>query len=72
MAKRYILNDTPAVRNLELNPGDVLEEYTGYDYGLTRDDLAATGKVHIALSYDGDTPFYSLPLEDVTEYNGVG
>lgn len=65
MSTRYILKDTPAVRNLDLNPGDIMVPYSGYDYGLTTDDFNATGKEHIALSYDGDTPFYSIPREDV-------
>lgn len=69
--RHFILKDTPAIRNLELNPGDVMQEYTGYDYGLTRDDFAVTGKEHIALSYDGDTPFYSVPREDVESYSGI-
>ena len=47
MTELYILNDTPAVRNLNLNPGDIMELCDKYDYGLTRDDEAVTGEEHI-------------------------
>lgn len=68
MTELYILNDTPAVRNLILNPGDIMELCDKYDYGLTRDDEAVTGEEHIFLSYDGDYPGYSLPLSSVSLY----
>ncbi len=68
MTELYILNDTPAVRNLNLNPGDIMERCDKYDYGLTRDDEAVTGEEHIFLSYDGYYPGYSLPLSSVSLY----
>ena len=68
MTELYILNDTPAVRNLNLNPGDIMKRCDKYDYGLTRDDFAATGEEHIFLSYDGDYPCYSLPRSSVSLY----
>ena len=66
---RYILKDVAAVRELDLNPGDVLETFTGYDYGMQRDhERLSGGEQHINLSYDGDTPFYTLPLNAVEVY----
>ncbi len=62
---RYILKDVQAVHNLDLNPGDILEPCTQYDYGMRKDHELITGEEHINLSYDGDYPFYTLPRSAV-------
>ena len=62
---RYVTNDTQGNRDLGLVPGDILVPYTGYDYGMRRDHESITGVEHINLSYDGETPFFTVPRTDV-------
>ncbi len=69
---RYILTDVKAVRDLDLTPGDILEECHKCDYGMKSDHERITGEEHINLSHDGDYPFYTLPRHAVEVYTGQG
>jgi len=68
MARQFLVNDHPGNATLGINAGDIMEEYTLYDYGMKSDHERITGERHINLSYDGDTPFYTVPLSAVTLY----
>lgn len=54
-------------------PADtIVFEYTGPTYGLVSEDIAYTGKPHIAVSKEeGKTPFVTVPLEMLEEINLV-
>lgn len=49
--------------------GTIVYRCSGYDYGCARDDYAATGIPHIALTLDptGDYPFFTHPAPDAEE-----
>lgn len=53
----------------DTNAGTVVYEYTGYDYGLCRDDEQATGEEHIVVTENknGDTPFFTVPISQIIE-----
>ncbi len=68
MARQFLVQEHPGNASLGLNAGDIMEEYTKYDYGMKRDHEVITGEEHVNLSYDGDTPFYTVPRSSVILY----
>lgn len=51
----------------EYKTGTIVLEFRACDYGLSSDDTYNTGIEHTTVSLDGDTPFFTIPLEDLEE-----
>ena len=51
--------------------GTVVYEFTGYDYGLARDDTRFSGIRHISvtLNENGERPCFTIPFYDLEEFN---
>ena len=47
--------------------GDIVERYSGHDYGIANTDSRATGISHISVTrgQSPDEPFFTIPFEDV-------
>ena len=52
----------------EVEVGKFVYDSAGHDYGLASDDTQATGIQHVSvtLNENGDYPFFTIPLEDLT------
>lgn len=50
--------------------GESIVRYSGHDYGCARDDFMILGRPTIACSLDGDTPFFTVPVEFLRDANG--
>lgn len=60
-----LLKDSPRGK---AKAGNIVYTYTGYDYGLARDDTEITGKEHISVVLCPDTlPFFTIPVRDLEE-----
>lgn len=69
MSLRYLVNEHSGNDELGINAGDIMEEYTSYDYGMRKDHETITGEPHVNLSYDGELPFYTVPLSALSVYS---
>lgn len=47
--------------------GTIVQDYNGFDYGLSHDDSRVTGIEHTSVSLDGELPFFTIPVEDLDE-----
>jgi hypothetical protein len=46
--------------------GTIVYTYTGYGYGIARDDTIYSDKLHISISEELEkTPFFSIPFENL-------
>lgn len=59
----FILKQT----RFEHQPGSVVYEFNGHDYGLVRDDEYATHQRHLAVTLNptGEGPFFTVPFNDL-------
>lgn len=45
--------------------GTIVMPFTGYDYGLARDDTFATGEYHVTVYEEGSEKFFTIPHHDL-------
>lgn len=70
--KKYRIKDQPVIGSAagqEQQKGDIVYEFIGYDYGLSRDDSIATGTIHtsVTIEADGSGPFFTVPVHNLEE-----
>lgn len=71
---KQFVTSTPIVRfGTTIPAGSTVYQYTGYDYGLAKDDTQITGWQHmsVTLNRDGSTPFFTIPVKDLDEQGSL-
>lgn len=70
--RKFRIQEEPVsnlVRDDKRSKGDIVYEYIGHDYGLSRDDTKATGHLHksVTLEENGSGPFFTIPVHNLVE-----
>lgn len=50
--------------------GETIHRFTGYDYGVARDDAMLLGVEVISCSITGGTPFFTVPTDMLLDESG--
>jgi hypothetical protein len=67
MKKYKLLKDSTLMP--QFRAGDTVYEFTGYDHGCVRDDMAYGGieSVAVVAHTDQEAPFFTVPVSDLEE-----